>query len=127
MNDRLFLIPLVAGALLFLSIETAWLGVILIAAGIWLILWHNRGLRRQQALSRSEGWPQIRRVVWERDGKQCRVCRRPVRLSFCDVHHLTPRSKGGGNETENLIVLCKPCHAKMPNHQHLLRYWQYRS
>jgi 5-methylcytosine-specific restriction protein A len=29
------------------------------------------------------------------------------------VHHILPLSKGGGNETSNLMALCKSCHSKI--------------
>lgn len=29
---------------------------------------------------------------------------------FLEVHHLKPRSQGGGNELENLVTLCSGCH-----------------
>lgn len=44
-----------------------------------------------------------------------------MRLTFCaacgstdalEHHHLTPRAKGGGDEEQNLITLCGPCHGK---------------
>mgnify|MGYP001611092206 FL=1 len=28
----------------------------------------------------------------------------------CDVHHIIPRSKGGTNEKQNLVILCPNCH-----------------
>lgn len=30
--------------------------------------------------------------------------------TFCDVHHVIPRSKGGTNHKSNLIYLCPNCH-----------------
>lgn len=34
----------------------------------------------------------------------------PVDDGQLEVHHIIPLSKGGGNEPENLITLCKRCH-----------------
>ena len=30
-----------------------------------------------------------------------------------EVHHILPLSKGGGNETSNLMSLCKSCHSRI--------------
>ena len=51
--------------------------------------------------------PALRRAVLARD-RRCRVpgC---THATFVDVHHLQPRSEGGRNEGENLLVLC-PVH-----------------
>jgi len=31
-------------------------------------------------------------------------------LHFLEVHHLVPRERGGGNNLDNLVVLCSSCH-----------------
>ena len=53
--------------------------------------------------------PAIRRLVLRRDRDHCRVpgCRHAI---FVDVHHLDPRSEGGGNDPENLLTLCSAHH-----------------
>ncbi len=33
-------------------------------------------------------------------------------IEFLDVHHIYPRSLGGDDTEENLIVLCRSCHMK---------------
>jgi DNA mismatch repair protein MutS len=43
--------------------------------------------------------------------KRCEVCGNPVANSL-EVHHITPRCEGGGNELRNLVVLCERCHDK---------------
>jgi hypothetical protein len=45
--------------------------------------------------------------VRSRDGGRCRVC---GSTNLVQVHHIQFRSKGGGNEPENLIALCGDCH-----------------
>jgi hypothetical protein len=49
--------------------------------------------------------PKTRRFVWRRDGDRCTVpgCRAS---SFIEVHHIVHREHGGGNEAENLTLLC---------------------
>jgi 5-methylcytosine-specific restriction endonuclease McrA len=46
-----------------------------------------------------------------RFNNQCAFCA----FTMSDVHHITPRSKGGNNAPENLIVLC-------PNHHRLCHH-----
>lgn len=54
----------------------------------------------------------VRRMVRLRDKFSCRHCgatwtpENPV-----DVHHLKFRSMGGGDTTDNLLCLCRACHA----------------
>lgn len=49
-----------------------------------------------------------RKAVYRRDGYECAVCGDPRRLQ---IHHITHRSQGGGDEQMNLITLCSTCHA----------------
>jgi hypothetical protein len=53
--------------------------------------------------------PRIRRQVLGRDRHRCQApgC---DRTRFLEVHHLTPRSRGGGHHPDNLITLCGSCH-----------------
>jgi HNH endonuclease len=52
--------------------------------------------------------PALRRAVLARD-QRCRVpgC---SHATFVDVHHMQPRSEGGRNEAQNLLVLCSVHH-----------------
>ena len=53
--------------------------------------------------------PRMRREVLARDRHRCRApgC---GRTRFLEVHHIVPRSNGGGHEPENLMTLCGSCH-----------------
>ena len=53
--------------------------------------------------------PAVRRAVLARDGYRCRApgC---THTRFLEVHHLKPRTAGGGNQPENLITLGSSCH-----------------
>ena len=51
----------------------------------------------------------LKDFVLERDGRKCKVC---GFSSVIEVHHVTPRSKGGKHRQENLITLC-------PNHHEM--------
>lgn len=50
----------------------------------------------------------IRRAIYQRDGYACALCGDPRNLH---IHHVIPRSEGGGNCPHNLIALCRYCHA----------------
>ena len=56
------------------------------------------------------------REVDERDGHQCRVCRKrcnPRAISMLDRahhHHMVYRSRGGQHVPESVITLCAACH-----------------
>lgn len=47
--------------------------------------------------------------VLSRDGVKCQHCGTDQDLT---IDHIVPVSKGGGNELENLQVLCKSCNSK---------------
>ena len=63
----------------------------------------------------------VRYEVLKRAGKRCELCgvgegdaayeeRLPLH-----VDHITPRSKGGSNELDNLQVLCRACNLRKGN------------
>ena len=44
----------------------------------------------------------------------CEMCQAEGKLTPTEeIHHKLPLSKGGTHARENLIALCKPCHAKI--------------
>ena len=45
----------------------------------------------------------------ERDGNTCAVCGRTLDIHNCVIDHIFPRSLGGGDNFENLELLCKEC------------------
>ena len=53
--------------------------------------------------------PRTRRAVWIRDGGRCTApgCRSTRHI---DIHHIVPRSEGGGHEAENLRLMCSGHH-----------------
>ncbi len=53
--------------------------------------------------------PALRRRILARDGHRCGApgC---GATRFLEVHHLVPRSRGGGQEEANLVTLCARCH-----------------
>jgi len=63
-----------------------------------------------------ENWNQLRQVILERDGYQCQLadgyCNGPLQ-----IHHKIELSKGGTNNPNNLVTLCKFHHYLQ--HKHL--------
>ena len=58
---------------------------------------------------RSAGVPKgTRRAVYKRDGYQCATC---GDVRGLQIHHVTPRSRGGSDDPRNLVTLCWKCHA----------------
>jgi len=44
----------------------------------------------------------------------CKECEKQGRLTPAEeIHHILPLSKGGSNETYNLMSLCKSCHSSI--------------
>jgi HNH endonuclease/RuvA, C-terminal domain len=62
------------------------------------------GARARQSIA-----PATRRAVRLRDHRRCVVpgCRN---VQFLDLHHIELRSKGGGNDADNLVTLCAVHH-----------------
>lgn len=48
----------------------------------------------------------LREYILKRDNYECQYCGSQTRL---EIDHIFPFSRGGGNEPENLQVLCKSC------------------
>jgi HNH endonuclease len=63
--------------------------------------------RTKDPLYRGDDWPRVRREMLRKYGACWRCSRRATRLH---VHHVIPWRNGGGNERENLSVLCASCH-----------------
>lgn len=59
---------------------------------------------------------EIRYGVFERDNWHCVLCGERFAESLLHVHHVKYRSRGGGHELENLVTLCRYCHAGLPFH-----------
>lgn len=52
---------------------------------------------------------QVRPLILERDSYTCQKC---GSKDYLEVNHIIPKSKGGTNDTNNLITLCDLCHAE---------------
>ena len=47
----------------------------------------------------------------------CECCKKEIKKAF-DVDHIIPLAEGGTNASENLQVLCKPCHFEKTKNEH---------
>jgi hypothetical protein len=61
------------------------------------------------------GFANTKAYVLDRDKYKCQYCKGKTKDSRLHVHHIIFRSKGGSDEQENLITLCKTCHDKLHN------------
>jgi 5-methylcytosine-specific restriction endonuclease McrA len=50
-------------------------------------------------------------LLW-RDGNQCQYCAENFSSSDLTLDHIIPKSRGGRNTWENLVVACKKCNQK---------------
>ena len=67
----------------------------------------NNFYKKEKANKAGEPIPEkTRREVWERCKGRCEYCGKKA----IDPHHIVYRSKGGSNEADNLIALCRECH-----------------
>ncbi|MGH3998063.1 MAG: HNH endonuclease [Pseudonocardiaceae bacterium] len=68
---------------------------------------------RRSVLSRRGRWGDrrayrlLRDLVMGRDGWACRRCGE----SASDCHHVLTRARGGKDEADNLVALCRRCHS----------------
>ena len=62
-----------------------------------------------------------RRVIFPRrlkyqlftaQGRRCAYCGRAHRMDYLEIDHKNPVSRGGGNEVDNLQLLCTPCNMR---------------
>jgi hypothetical protein len=60
--------------------------------------------------------PDERRAIWQRDNGTCQDCGRKGELGVdkhsLQIHHIIPRDYSGTHDPDNLILLCRKCHAK---------------
>lgn len=58
-------------------------------------------------------WSELRQLIWLRDNKQCKKCKRDLQASSFHCHHMRPESMGGKGEPVNLVTLCDQCHGQI--------------
>ena len=57
-----------------------------------------------------ETWALISGAVRARDSYHCQGCGTNAQVA---VHHIVPVASGGSDDPQNLITLCKTCHARI--------------
>jgi hypothetical protein len=60
------------------------------------------------------GYENSKAFLLSRDGYKCQHCKGQSKDRRLHVHPRVWRSKGGSEESENLVVICKTCHDKVP-------------
>ena len=50
-----------------------------------------------------------REQIWERDGRCCYLCQQPVSWEDLEIDHITPVSRGGSSNDENLASTHRRC------------------
>ncbi len=67
----------------------------------------------RQARGYGRAWELLRERVLERDSHLCQACARKDRVAMGrEVHHITPKAKGGTDDDTNLETLCRDCHVE---------------
>ncbi|WP_089728557.1 HNH endonuclease [Candidatus Thiosymbion oneisti] len=64
----------------------------------------NKSINKQRSVS-----PKLRLQVLRRDGFKCAFCGRDAEDTALHVDHIHPVSKGGRNDIDHLVTLCREC------------------
>ncbi|MCE2463374.1 MAG: HNH endonuclease [Dehalococcoidia bacterium] len=56
--------------------------------------------------------PRIKKTLFQAQRGRCYYCGRTHRISYLEIDHKWPVSRGGGNEIGNLQLLCIPCNMR---------------
>lgn len=73
------------------------------------------GSRRDNRLSTVsiKAWQRLRHYVFKRDGYKCVYCGSPDNLQ---ADHVVPYSKGGLDDSTNLVTACRKCNVRKKDH-----------
>lgn len=70
----------------------------------------SRGLKQPKTKANGRTiTPSIRWRIMKRDGFKCKKCGKSQEQEQLEIDHITPRSKGGASDPENLLTLCFTC------------------
>ena len=61
-----------------------------------------------------KNWNKLRWAIFKEYGYICQRCGRYSKGNL-ELHHIKPIGFGGSNSKDNLIPLCRECHAEMPS------------
>jgi len=67
----------------------------------------------------SKAWTKQVDLLYERDGGLCQRCQKWLNREEANPHHKKTRGAGGGDEIENLELLCSLCHIKIDSGEFL--------
>lgn len=56
-----------------------------------------------------------RKNIFLRDMSRCQYCKKKLTLETSSIDHVIPRSRGGKNVWENVVLSCVPCNTKKGN------------
>lgn len=92
-------------------------GTLLIIVGVVILLLFLSSKKSPQSYYHSKEWKQIASNIKRERGYTCQHCGwKSYDGRGLNVHHIVPRSRGGSDEPNNLVVLCKECHARIHPH-----------
>lgn len=75
--------------------------------------WKATATGTRQERGYGADWQQVRQIVIARDLGLCQPCKRAGRVTpFAAVDHITPKSQGGENTTDNAECICRACHKR---------------
>ena len=69
----------------------------------------------------------VKNALFRSQRGKCRYCGRLHRIGYLEIDHKWPVSRGGGNEMENLQLLCVPCNMRkgiQTDEEFRDRYWR---
>jgi 5-methylcytosine-specific restriction endonuclease McrA len=61
------------------------------------------------------GLTRAKRALWKAQKGLCNWCKQKVKEKEATIDHLVPRSRGGSNKRENLVMSCIDCNSKRGN------------
>lgn len=71
----------------------------------------GRSLINRKRLKNAE-WDTIKKEVFKRDGRICQKCKKFCKWMDISCHHIKPWRISKNDNLDNLITLCRSCHAK---------------
>jgi 5-methylcytosine-specific restriction endonuclease McrA len=69
----------------------------------------RRGGVTGRAAAPAAEWEALKRQAWARDKGRCVTCGKLAH----DAHHVKKRSAGGADTLDNIVSLCRRCHAAL--------------
>lgn len=64
-----------------------------------------------ELLRRKSERSHTRRRIWERDGRRCQYCSRPLHRASMSIDHELAKARGGPDTADNLVLSCPRCNS----------------